>query len=68
MRELEIKPEKLESRIAKMERELLVIKLTLKKQKTKKIKLNQLVSKISSKAKPIETTSLIRELRNRDYG
>lgn len=68
MRELEIKPEKLESRIAKMERELLVIKLTLKKQKTKKIKLNQLVSKISSKAEPIETTSLIRELRNRDYG
>ena len=68
MRELEIKPETLESRIEKMERELLVIKLALKKQKPKKVRLNQLVSKISSKAKPIETTSLIRKMRNRDYG
>ena len=53
--------------IEKMERELLVIKLSLKRQKTKKVKLNQLVNKISSKAKPIETTSLIREMRNRNY-
>ncbi len=68
MRELEIKPETLESKIEKMERELLVIKLSLRKQKSKKIKLNQLVNKISSKAKPIETTSLIREMRNRNYG
>ena len=67
MRELEVKPENLESRIEKMERELLIIKLSLKKQKSKKVKLNQLISKISSKAKPIETTSLIRKMRNRDY-
>lgn len=67
MRQLTIKPENLESRVEKMERELLVIKLSIKKQKTKKVNLNELVNKISSKAKPIETTSLIRKMRNRDY-
>ncbi|MBI2184247.1 MAG: hypothetical protein HYU39_04725 [Thaumarchaeota archaeon] len=68
MRELEARPENIESRVEKIERELLVIKLALKKQKTKKIKLNKLVNEISSKAKPLETTSLIREMRNRAYG
>ncbi len=67
MKQLSLNPENLESRIENMERELLVIKLSLKKQKTKKVKLNQLVNKISSKAGPIETTPLIREMRNRHY-
>lgn len=67
MAELEIKPENIESRVEKIERELLVIKLALRKQKTKKVKLNKLVRQISSKTSPTETTSLIREMRNRKY-
>lgn len=62
MEELETK--NMESRVEKIEKEISVIKLALKRQKTKKVKLNQLVDKISSKAKQIETTSLIREMRN----
>ncbi|MBI4257721.1 MAG: hypothetical protein HY619_02085 [Thaumarchaeota archaeon] len=65
MRQLEARPKNIESRIEKIEKELLVMKLALKKQKTKKIKLNKLVDEISSKAKPIETTSLIGKMRNK---
>lgn len=63
----ELETRNMESRVEKIEKEISVIKLALKRQKTKKVKLNQLVDKISSKAKQIETTSLIREMRNRNY-
>ena len=62
-----LKPENIESRVEKIEKELLVIKIALKKQKTKKVKLADLTNRISAKAKPIETTSLIRKMRNRNY-
>lgn len=59
--------ESIESRVKKIEKELSVIKLTIKKRKLKKIKLNRLVNRISAKAKPLETTSLIREMRKKNY-
>ena len=35
---------------------------------SKKVTLQQLVKRISSKAKPIETTELIKAMRERNYG
>lgn len=63
----ELETRNMESRVEKIEKEISVIKLALKRQKTKKVKLSQLVDKINSKAKQIETTSLIREMRNGNY-
>ncbi len=64
----QLNTENFEAKIEKMEKELLSMKLALEREKTKKVKLNELVKQISSKAKPIETTSLIRKMRNRKYG
>ncbi|MBI2578172.1 MAG: hypothetical protein HYW26_00520 [Candidatus Aenigmarchaeota archaeon] len=60
--------ESIESRVERIEKELSVIKLTIRKQKSRKVKLNRLVNRISAKAKPLETTSLIREMRKKNYG
>lgn len=35
--------------------------------KAKRVKLNALINKISKKAKPLNTTLLIRKMRERDY-
>lgn len=67
MAELRAGTENIESRVERIERELSVIKLALKKQRAKKVKLEKLVEKISSKAVPADTTSLIKEMRNRSY-
>ena len=63
----QIKEENLETRIAKIEKELASIKVTLQKGKVEKVKLNELVEKISSKSKPVDTTALIRKMRNKSY-
>ncbi len=42
--------------------------LEIKPENLEKVELNKLVSEISSKVNPSETTSLIQEMRNRNYG
>lgn len=67
MTELEIRQPGIEAKVENIEKELLFIKLALSKQKKGKVELNGLVKKISSKAKLMETTSLIREMREKEY-
>jgi len=64
----EFEPSEIESKVENIERELLVIKLVLRRKKEKKVRLNNLISRINTHiAQDINTTSLIREMRNRNY-
>lgn len=59
--------EELESKVEELEKELLVVKLALKKSKGKRVKLEPLVRNISKKARAVDSTRLIREMRERSY-
>ncbi len=64
----EFEPNEIESKVENIERELLVIKLVLRRRKEKKVRLNNLISRINTHiTQDINTTSLIREMRNRNY-
>lgn len=62
-----MKQENLEARVEKMEKELINIKIALVRERQRKHKLNNIVNKISSKARETDTTSLIRKMRNKNY-
>jgi hypothetical protein len=64
----EFEPSEIESKVENIERELLVIKLVLRRRKEKKVRLNNLISRINEHIiQDLDTTSLIREMRDRSY-
>ena len=64
----EFEPTEIESKVENIERELLIIKLVLRRKKEKKVRLNNLVSRINEHIiQDLDTTSLIREMRDRSY-
>ena len=64
----EFEPTEIESKVENIERELLIIKLVLRRKKEKKVRLNNLASRINEHIiQDLDTTSLIREMRDRSY-
>jgi len=64
----EFEPTEIESKVENIERELLIIKLVLRRKREKKVRLNNLASRINEHIiQDLDTTSLIREMRDRSY-